>query len=33
MKNWLRAQPRQPATLTELQALLDVYNEQRPHRS
>jgi transposase InsO family protein len=32
MKNWLRAQPRQPATLTELQALL-VYNEQRPHRS
>ncbi len=37
MKNWLRAQPRQPATLAELQALLDafatVYNKQRPHRS
>jgi transposase InsO family protein len=37
MKNWLRAQPRQPATLTELQQLLDafagIYNEQRPHRS
>jgi hypothetical protein len=37
MKNWLRAQPRQPTTLTELQALLDdfavVYNTQRPHRS
>jgi transposase InsO family protein len=37
MKNWLRAQPRQPATLAELQALLDafaaVYNTRRPHRS
>src|SRR5262249_11670304 len=37
MKNWLRAQPRQPATPAELQALLDAfaatYNEQRPHRS
>jgi transposase InsO family protein len=37
LKNWLRAQPAQPATLTELQALLDVftaiYNTQRPHRS
>ena len=37
MKNWLRAQPRQPATLAELQSLLDafagIYNTQRPHRS
>jgi transposase InsO family protein len=37
MKNWLRAQPAQPATLAELQSLLDVfariYNTQRPHRS
>jgi transposase InsO family protein len=37
MKNWLRAQPRQPATLAELQALLDAfavtYNTRRPHRS
>jgi transposase InsO family protein len=37
MKNWLRAQPRQPATIAELQALLDVfvelYNTKRPHRS
>ena len=37
LKNWLRAQPRQPRTLTELQALLDAftstYNTQRPHRS
>jgi transposase InsO family protein len=37
MKNWLRAQPRQPATLAELQALLDtfagIYNTRRPHRS
>jgi len=37
MKNWLRAQAVQPATLAELQALLDafavVYNEKRPHRS
>jgi transposase InsO family protein len=37
MKNWLRAQPAQPATLAELQSLLDaftaIYNSQRPHRS
>jgi transposase InsO family protein len=37
MKNWLRAQPGQPATLRDLQDLLDaftvVYNQQRPHRS
>jgi transposase InsO family protein len=37
MKNWLRAQPRQPATLPELQTLLNnfagLYNTRRPHRS
>lgn len=37
LKQWLRAQPGQPRTLAELQALLDsfiaVYNHQRPHRS
>ena len=37
MKNWLRAQPDQPATIAELQALLDTfvddYNHRRPHRS
>jgi hypothetical protein len=37
MLRWLRAQSRQPATLDELQALLDLfaslYNHQRPHRS
>jgi hypothetical protein len=37
MKNWLRAQPHQPATLAELQTLLDafagIYNARRPHRS
>ncbi|WP_232466191.1 integrase core domain-containing protein [Diaminobutyricimonas sp. LJ205] len=37
MKNWLRAQPVQPATLAELQQLLDQfqgeYNHRRPHRS
>jgi transposase InsO family protein len=37
LKKWLRAQPRQPATLAELQTLLDafveVYNTRRPHRS
>jgi transposase InsO family protein len=37
MKKWLRAQPQQPATTTELQALLDTftghYNHHRPHRS
>jgi Integrase core domain len=37
MKKWLAAQPRQPATITGLQQLLDqftaIYNHQRPHRS
>jgi transposase InsO family protein len=37
MKKWLRAQPDQPTTITDLQALLDVfvdiYNTGRPHRS
>jgi transposase InsO family protein len=37
LKNWLRAQPQQPATLCEFQALLDdftvLYNTRRPHRS
>jgi transposase InsO family protein len=37
MKNRLRAQPHQPATLAQLQCLLDaftaVYNTRRPHRS
>jgi len=37
LKKWLRAQPDQPATLAELQALLDrfvaEYNQHRPHRS
>ena len=37
MKNWLRAQPNQPATLDELQDLIDTfrdeYNQRRPHRS
>jgi transposase InsO family protein len=37
MKNWLRAQPDQPSTPAELQALLDrfrtEYNQHRPHRS
>jgi transposase InsO family protein len=37
MKKWLRAQPDQPTTITELQTLLDrfatEYNTQRPHRS
>lgn len=37
LKNWLRAQPRQPADLTDLHALLDTfasqYNHRRPHRS
>ena len=37
MKNWLRAQPRQPATLSDLQPLLDALastrNTRRPHRS
>jgi transposase InsO family protein len=37
MKKWLRAQQPQPATITELQVLLeafaDEYNHRRPHRS
>ena len=37
LKKWLRAQPDQPTTLAELQALLDrfrdEYNQRRPHRS
>jgi len=37
LKKWLRAQPRQPATVAELQALIDAfvaeYNHRRPHRS
>jgi transposase InsO family protein len=37
LKKWLRAQPDQPATIAELQALLDrfrhEYNTTRPHRS
>lgn len=37
LKNWLRAQPAQPARLEDLQALLDTfrhrYNHERPHRS
>ncbi|MBA2558610.1 MAG: DDE-type integrase/transposase/recombinase [Propionibacteriales bacterium] len=37
MKKWLRAQPDQPTTITDLQALLDTfadeYNHRRPHRS
>ena len=37
MKKWLRAQPGQPTTIAELQALLDLfahqYNHHRPHRS
>jgi transposase InsO family protein len=37
LKKWLRAQPVQPTTVDELQALLDTfvetYNQHRPHRS
>jgi transposase InsO family protein len=37
LKNWLAAQSPQPATLAQLQALLDtfttIYNHHRPHRS
>jgi len=37
LKAWLAARAAQPATLTQLQALLDnftaVYNQQRPHRA
>ena len=37
LKNWLRAQPTQPASIDALQTLIDTflatYNEHRPHRS
>ena len=37
LKKWLRAQPVQPSTIAELQALIDlfivIYNQHRPHRS
>jgi transposase InsO family protein len=37
LKKWLAAQPHQPSTLAQLQALLeaftDEYNQRRPHRS
>jgi len=37
MKKWLRAQPFQPATIAQLQILIDIfvdeYNHRRPHRS
>jgi Integrase core domain len=37
LKKWLAAQPHQPSTVTQLQALLDAftdeYNHRRPHRS
>jgi transposase InsO family protein len=37
LKKWLRKQPAQPATIAELQTLIDqfltTYNEHRPHRS
>jgi transposase InsO family protein len=37
LKRWLTAQPDQPTTIDELQALLDIfaahYNHERPHRS
>jgi transposase InsO family protein len=37
MKKWLRAQPAQPTTIDDLQALIDAfveeYNDHRPHRS
>jgi transposase InsO family protein len=37
LKRWLRKQPRQPATIAELQALIDRfvedYNQHRPHSS
>ena len=37
MKKWLRGQPTQPATVKQLQPLLDrfilEYNQRRPHRS
>ncbi len=37
LKKWLRAQPVQPKTIVDLQALIEAfqteYNQQRPHRS
>ena len=37
LKKWLRAQPVQPTTISELQGLIDLfadeYNQRRPHRS
>lgn len=37
MKKCLRAQPNQPSTMTEFQALIDLFadecNHRRPHRS
>jgi hypothetical protein len=37
LKKWLRAQPQQPHTITQSQALIDTftnqYNHRRPHRS
>ncbi len=37
LKKWLRSQPTQPSSVTDLQALIDVfveeYNHRRPHRS
>ena len=37
LKKWLRAQPHQPETIDQLQALIDLfveaYNRRRPHRS
>ena len=37
LKKWLRAQPHQPATIAELQTLLEAfaeeYNQRRPHKS
>ena len=37
LKKWLRAQPKQPATIAQLQTLIDrfvdAYNHRRPHRS
>jgi len=37
LKKWLTAQPKQPQTMTALQALCDTfvnyYNTRRPHRS
>jgi transposase InsO family protein len=36
VKNWLRAQPDQPASIDQLQTMLDrfvaQYNQHRPHR-